>query len=68
MRTKELTRKEKDYIISDLFQGVDSCRFTSCGEIDMDNFEKAKFEDYDLSIKSEFNLIKSIIRKLKEDA
>ena len=62
----KLTRKERNYIISDLFQGLDSCRFISSGELGVNDFEKAEFKDYDLSSEDEFNLCKSIILKLKE--
>ncbi|KKN40780.1 hypothetical protein LCGC14_0729960 [marine sediment metagenome] len=62
--TKELTRKEKDYIISDLVSGTDSCN-TSDKDFTIDNFEEFKFEDFDLNLKEEFELIKSILRKLK---
>lgn len=66
--TKKLTRKEKNYIIGELFSSINSCRFISAGEIDVDRFEKAKFKDYDLSEgdEDEFNLTKSIINKLKK--
>jgi len=65
MRKIDLTRKEKNYIIGELFSSIDSCRLISSGDIDVDNFEKAKFKDYDLSDEEEFNLVKSIINKLK---
>ncbi len=60
----ELTRKEKNYIISELISATDSCN-TSNTDLTIDNFEDAKSKDFDMSSKSEFELIKSIIRKLK---
>lgn len=60
-----LTKEEEKYILSDLYDGLDSCRYTSSGKINLRNFEKAKFEDYDLSDKKEFDICKSIILKLK---
>lgn len=60
----ELTKKEKDYIISELICTIDSCNLTNIN-FNIDTFEKAKFKDFDLSNKSEFELIKSIIKKLK---
>ena len=64
----ELTGKEKAYIISELFSSIDSCRLISFGDINVDDFDKAKFKEYDLNEESEFNLVKSIIGKLKFDA
>lgn len=64
MSKEELTKKEKDYIVSELICTTDSC---NCSNInfDIDTFEKAKFKDFEMSDESEFELIKSIIRKLK---
>lgn len=59
----ELTKKEKNYIISELISATDSCNMSNI-DFTIDNFEEAKFKDFDLSVKSEFELIKSIIRKL----
>ncbi len=61
---EELTKKEKNYIISELICTTDSCN-TSDKDFTIDNFENAKFKDFDMSSKSEFELIKSIIKKLK---
>lgn len=61
----ELTTKEKNYIISELISTTESVNRTNI-DYDIDNFEDAKFEDYDIDDKSEFELIKSIIRKLNK--
>ena len=61
----ELTTKEKNYIISELICTTDSVNLSKKDFI-IDNFEDAKFEDFDIDDKSEFELIKSIIRKLNK--
>ena len=63
MTNFNLTNKEKNYIISELICTTDSCNTTNI-DFSIDNFEDAKFKDFQLSDKSEFELIKSIIRKL----
>jgi len=60
----ELTRKEKNYIISELISSTQSCNMSNIN-LSIHNFEKAKFKDFDLSNEDEFNLIKSILRKLR---
>ena len=65
MGTNELTTKEKNYIISELICTTDSVNLSKEDFI-ISNFEDAKFEDFDIDDKSEFELIKSIIRKLNK--
>lgn len=60
----KLTKKEKNYIISELICLTDSCNTSSEVDFTIDTFEKAEFKNFNMSSKSEFELIKSIIRKL----
>ncbi len=60
----ELTRKEKNYIIGELISTTESCNMSDT-DLTINNFEKAEFKDFDMDSKSEFELIKSILRKLR---
>lgn len=64
-KKEELTNKEKDYIIGELISATDSCNMSNT-DLTINNFENAKFKDFEMNSKSEFELIKSILRKLKQ--
>lgn len=61
---EELTNKEKKYLIGELFSTTESCNMSDT-DFTIYTFERAKFKDFEMNSKSEFELIKSIIRKLK---
>lgn len=65
-KKEQLTEKEKNYVINELISTTDSANRSNV-DFTIDNFEDAKFEDFDIDDKSEFELIKSIIRKLNKN-
>lgn len=61
---ENLTKKEKKYIIDELISATESCNMSDT-DLTINNFENAKLKDFDMNGRTEFELIKSILRKLK---
>ena len=64
-KEEELTKEERKYILDDLLSGLGGCFYGTYFNLTPRKLEKLESDDFDIGHK-EFELIKSIIKKLKK--